>query len=221
MMRKSTTIFQPLARISDKCKYGCALSRRAKTSLRRTSGGSAAILAAASGILPDGLLFDFSPAGCRRVRAGIPRSRRKPGEESCALRYWRNGCSVFAALVLLLAVTAGVQAAALDSESLRIEHGKKLAAGKEMRIWHFNSFKEPMQDWPNEVRGGFVELRCEDNPFSEAVLILVRDDFIPRDSATRLLSAGSGNATPIGAPINSCRGILPRLDITRDVPITS
>ena len=64
-------------RISEKCKYGCALSWRSATSHRRISGGSAAILAAASGILPDGHLFLFSPVGCRRMRAG---SRALPPE---------------------------------------------------------------------------------------------------------------------------------------------
>ena len=57
-------------RISEKCKYGCALSRRSEISHRRTSGGSAAILAAASGILPDGLLFSFSLAGRMPTSAG-------------------------------------------------------------------------------------------------------------------------------------------------------
>ena len=102
----------------------------------------------------------------------------------------KAGHSLLAPLVLLLTVTAGVQAAALDSETLRIEHGKILAAGKEMRAWHFNPFKEPMQDWPHEVRGGFVELRCEDNPCSEAVLILVRDDFRLRSYPAKSLTAG-------------------------------
>ena len=75
-----TAIPAPLrpGRISKKCKYGCALSRRSEISHRRTSGGSAAILAAAAGILPDGLLLiSLSPAGCRRVRAG---SRTLPPE---------------------------------------------------------------------------------------------------------------------------------------------
>jgi len=66
---------------------------------------------------------------------------------------------------------------------------KKLAAGKEMRVWHFSPFKEPMQDWPREVRGGFVELRCEDNPFSQAALILVRDDFRLRSYPAKSLAA--------------------------------
>jgi len=69
------------------------------------------------------------------------------------------------------------QLSVADTERLRIEQGKALAAGREMRAWHFEEFKEPMQDWPREVKGAFVELRCEDNKFSEAALIVVRDDF--------------------------------------------
>ena len=74
-------------RQSEKCKYGCALSRRSEASLRRIFGGSAAILAAASGILPDELLFSLpgrmprsagwkprAPAGGPAPRRSCPRS---------------------------------------------------------------------------------------------------------------------------------------------------
>jgi hypothetical protein len=105
------------------------------------------------------------------------------------LRRMKAGHSGFAMLVFLLAAAVVAPASVLDSESLRIEQGKKLTAGKEMRAWHFSPFKEPMQDWPREVRGGFVELRCEDNPFSQAVLILVRDDFRLRSYPAKSLTA--------------------------------
>jgi carbonic anhydrase/acetyltransferase-like protein (isoleucine patch superfamily) len=80
-------------------------------------------------------------------------------------------------LATSLAVSATAQISVADTDLLRIEQGKQVASGKEMRVWRFEEFKEPMQDWPREVKGAFVELRCEDNKFSEAALILVRDDF--------------------------------------------
>lgn len=79
--------------------------------------------------------------------------------------------------ILLFGLPAFSQVSVLKTEQLRLEQGKRLAAGREMRSWHFTSFPEPMQDWPKEVKGAFLELRCEDNPFSEAALIVVRDDF--------------------------------------------
>ena len=92
------------------------------------------------------------------------------------------------ALLPLLA-TASAQLSVVDTERLRLDQGKQIAAGKEMRVWHFEEFKEPMQDWPREVRGAFVELRCEDNKFSEAALILVRDDFRLRSYPAKSLAA--------------------------------
>ena len=94
----------------------------------------------------------------------------------------------FIALLPVLA-TASAQVSVLDSERLRIEQGKQIAAGKEMRVWHFDEFEEPMQDWPRDVRGVFVELRCEDNKFSEAALIVVRDDFRLRSYPAKSLTA--------------------------------
>ncbi len=94
----------------------------------------------------------------------------------------------FAALAAF-APTAFAQLSVLDTERLRIEQGKALAAGREMRVWHFEEFKEPMQDWPREVKGAFVELRCEDNKFSDAALIVVRDDFRLRSYPAKSLTA--------------------------------
>ena len=87
-----------------------------------------------------------------------------------------------------LTVSAAAQVSVADTERLRIEHGRQLAAGREMRVWKFDEFKEPMQDWPREVKGAFVELRCEDNKVSEAALILVRDDFRLRAYPAKSLS---------------------------------
>ena len=84
-------------RISEKYKYGCALSRRSEISHRRTSGGSAAILAAASGILPDALLLlslsrrqDADECGLEAAR-----SRRKSGAAAeCDCRHRENMATV-------------------------------------------------------------------------------------------------------------------------------
>lgn len=84
---------------------------------------------------------------------------------------------------------AVAQVSVLKTEQLRLEQGKRLAAGKDMRTWRFTAFPEPMQDWPKEVKGAFLELRCEDNPFSEAALIVVRDDFRLRAYPAKCLTA--------------------------------
>ncbi len=96
---------------------------------------------------------------------------------------------LYAFAFFMLACAAAAQLSVQDTERLRIEQGKALATGKEMRVWHFAEFKEPMQDWPREVRGAFIELRCEDNQFSEAALIVVRDDFRLRSYPAKSLSA--------------------------------
>lgn len=93
------------------------------------------------------------------------------------------------ALSLLLATAPMAAAQVAQTEALRLEAGKQLAKGQEMRTWHFGEFKEPMQDWPREVKGAFLELRCEDQKFSEAALVLVRDDFRVRSYPAKLLSA--------------------------------
>lgn len=97
------------------------------------------------------------------------------------------------ALVALVSWTwiapASGQLSVIDSERMRLELGRKLAAGKEMRDWQFTEFKEPMQDWPREVRGAFVELRCVDLKHSEAALIVVRDDFRLRAYPAKSLTA--------------------------------
>jgi hypothetical protein len=73
---------------------------------------------------------------------------------------------------------AGVLSASVqETEALRLADGRRLAVGREMRTWSFAAFPAPLQDWPREVKGAFVELRCEDHEFSTAALILLRDDF--------------------------------------------
>jgi Family of unknown function (DUF6055)/Concanavalin A-like lectin/glucanases superfamily len=81
-------------------------------------------------------------------------------------------------------LTASVQ----DTEALRLAEGRRLAVGREMRTWSFAAFPAPLQDWPREVKGAFVELRCEDHEFSTAALILLRDDFRLRSYPAKLLS---------------------------------
>jgi len=97
-------------------------------------------------------------------------------------------------LVAISAIVAILPASAhnsvIDTERLRIEQAKQIAAGKEMRVWKFDEFKDPMQDWPRQVKGAFVELRCEDNKHSEAVLILVREDFRLRGYPAKSLAPG-------------------------------
>lgn len=101
------------------------------------------------------------------------------------------GISASIALVCLLFTqqVAPGQISVLETEKLRLEQGKRLAAGKEMRTWHFTKFPEPMEDWPNEVKGAFLEVRCEDSQFSEAALILVREDFRLRSYPAKALTA--------------------------------
>ena len=41
---------------------------------------------------------------------------------------------------------AVAQVSVLKTEQLRLEQGKRLAAGKDMRTWRFTAFPEPMQD---------------------------------------------------------------------------
>ncbi|MEA3207599.1 MAG: hypothetical protein QOE70_656 [Chthoniobacter sp.] len=101
------------------------------------------------------------------------------------------GALVLAVLVVL-APAARALLSVIESEHLRIEQGKALAAGRELHAWHFEEFKEPMQDWPREVKGAFVELRCEDNKFSDAALIVVRDDFRLRSYPAKSLTAEDG-----------------------------
>ena len=88
-------------------------------------------------------------------------------------------------LLLAGALTASVQ----ETEFLRLAAGRRLSAGREMRTWKFQALPEPMQDWPSEVKGAFVELRCEDREFSSAVLILLREDFRLRSYPARLLTS--------------------------------
>ena len=90
----------------------------------------------------------------------------------------------------LVVFPVSAQISAIDTEHLRIEQGKQIAAGKEMRVWNFEEFHEPMQDWPRQVKGAFVELRCEDNKHSEAALILVRKDFRLRAYPAKSLTPG-------------------------------
>ena len=87
----------------------------------------------------------------------------------------------------LLTLIGRAEVSVLDSEQRRLEQGQQFASGKEMRLWKFSGFQEPMQDWPHEVRGSFVELRGENRQFSEAVLILVRDDFRLRSYPAKFL----------------------------------
>ena len=89
---------------------------------------------------------------------------------------------------LLLLLTGVLSAAVLDTEALRLAAGRKLSAGREMRTWKFKAFPEPMQDWSSEVKGAFVELRCEDREFSSAVLILLREDYRLRSYPAKLLT---------------------------------
>lgn len=91
---------------------------------------------------------------------------------------------VFLSLGLAMPVLAQVSV----TEPLRVARGRELAAGKEMRVWKFQPIPEPMQDAPREVRGAFLELRCEDQEFSEAAVILVRDDFRIRSYPAKLLA---------------------------------
>ena len=92
------------------------------------------------------------------------------------------------ALLLGWLVAAPVLASVQDTEALRLAEGRRLAAGREMRTWSFATFPAPMQDWPTEVKGAFVELRCEDHEFSAAALILLRDDYRLRSYPAKLLS---------------------------------
>jgi len=87
-------------------------------------------------------------------------------------------------LFAVVPVLASVQ----ETEGLRLARGKQMAVGQPMRTWSFASFPPPMQDWPTEVKGAFVELRCEDHQFSEAALILLRDDYRLRSYPAKLLS---------------------------------
>ena len=92
------------------------------------------------------------------------------------------------AVLLVLGGSCGVQASVQETEALRLAEGRRLAAGREMRTWAFSAFPAPMQDWPTEVKGAFVELRCEDHEFSTAVLILLRADFRLRSYPAKLLA---------------------------------
>jgi carbonic anhydrase/acetyltransferase-like protein (isoleucine patch superfamily) len=87
-------------------------------------------------------------------------------------------------LVVWIPLAGSVQ----ETEALRLAAGQRLAVGREMRTWTFAPFPSPMQDWPREVQGAFVELRCEDHEFSTAALILLRDDFRLRSYPAKLLS---------------------------------
>lgn len=75
-----------------------------------------------------------------------------------------------------------------ETEALRLAEGRRMAVGREMRNWSFASFPAAMQDWPKEVKGAFFELRCEDQEFSSAALILLRDDYRLRSYPAKLLS---------------------------------
>ena len=75
-----------------------------------------------------------------------------------------------------------------ETEALRLAEGRRMAVGREMRTWSFAAFPVPMADWPKEVKGAFVELRCEDHEFSSAALILLRDDYRLRSYPAKLLS---------------------------------
>jgi len=91
----------------------------------------------------------------------------------------------FAWLLLISgALSAGVQ----ETETLRLAAVRQQSSGREMRAWKFKAFPEPMQDWSPEVRGAFVELRCEDREFASAVLILLRDDYRLRSYPAKLLT---------------------------------
>jgi len=92
------------------------------------------------------------------------------------------------AVLLVLGGSCGVQSSVQETEALRLAEGRRLAAGREMRTWAFSAFPAPMQDWPTEVKGAFVELRCEDHEFSTAVLILLRADFRLRSYPAKLLA---------------------------------
>ena len=87
-------------------------------------------------------------------------------------------------LFAVVPVLASVQ----ETEGLRLARGKQMAVGQPMRTWSFAASPSPMQDWPTEVKGAFVELRCEDHQFSEAALILLRDDYRLRSYPAKLLS---------------------------------
>jgi len=87
-------------------------------------------------------------------------------------------------LLFLPSLGASVQ----ETEALRLAEGRRMAVGREMRTWSFAAFPEPMQDWPREVKGAFVELRCEDHEFSAAALILLRDDYRLRSYPAKLLA---------------------------------
>ena len=75
-----------------------------------------------------------------------------------------------------------------ETEALRLAEGRRMAVGREMRTWSFAALPVPMADWPKEVKGAFVELRCEDHEFSSAALILLRDDYRLRSYPAKLLS---------------------------------
>ncbi len=88
-------------------------------------------------------------------------------------------------LVVWLPLAGSVQ----ETEALRLAEGRRLAVGREMRTWTFTSLPSPVsQDWPREVQGAFIELRCEDQEFSTAALILLRDDYRLRSYPAKLLS---------------------------------
>ena len=87
-------------------------------------------------------------------------------------------------LMFLSPLLASVQ----ETEVLRLAEGRRMAVGREMRTWSFAAFPAPMADWPKEVKGAFVELRCEDHEFSSAALILLRDDYRLRSYPAKLLS---------------------------------
>jgi carbonic anhydrase/acetyltransferase-like protein (isoleucine patch superfamily) len=94
--------------------------------------------------------------------------------------------SIFLA-ILALAPPVGAQV--IETEALQLARGRTLATGKEMRVWRFQPLPAPMQGWPTEVRGAFLEVRCEDLEFSEAALVIVRDDFRIRSYPAKLLAA--------------------------------
>ena len=91
-------------------------------------------------------------------------------------------------LVTFLLGSVALLAAVQDTEALRLAEGHRLAAGREMRTWKFTAMPESVATWPTEVKGLFMELRCEDHEFSAATLILLRDDYRLRSYPAKLLT---------------------------------
>ena len=83
---------------------------------------------------------------------------------------------IYSGFYLMFACAAGAQFT-VGTAPLRIEQGKALAAGKEMREWHFDKLPKELADFPSTVRGAFLRVVCEDHEFSTACVELVRDDF--------------------------------------------